>query len=212
MPSITQKTTTLVRGQTYKFTDLFTYDPTGEDAYALVFWYFGQPANAGWSIPGAQLNDGAAGPGPEITFKNTIPPSEYANAALGTNPKFFDYKDATFQIDANYSLSSLSSSGYFGTEARNANGSYVISSSVTGFVFRISNISPLFTTGSDVVDFNNLSINQKSAISVSSLRDVLYAGLGGSDTVTLPSIANYQESLGTTRLIGAIIYCSDLEI
>jgi T5SS/PEP-CTERM-associated repeat protein len=51
----------------------------------------------------------------------------------------------------------------------------------------------LFTSGADTVNFNGLTSTQQSA--VASGAD-LYHGLGGNDVVTLPSAANYNESLG----------------
>src|SRR5262249_22994287 len=53
---------------------------------------------------------------------------------------------------------------------------------------------PLFTAGSEAVDFNHLTPLQQYAVSTNAN---IYNGLGGSDTVTLPSIANYNESLGS---------------
>jgi hypothetical protein len=52
--------------------------------------------------------------------------------------------------------------------------------------------SALFTTGADTVDFTHLTSAQQSAGAP------LYNGLGGSDVVVLPSVANYNESLGNT--------------
>jgi hypothetical protein len=52
----------------------------------------------------------------------------------------------------------------------------------------------LFTTGADTVDFNNLTSDQQAAIAGGA---DLYHGHGGDDVVTLPSVANYNESLGS---------------
>src|SRR5262249_44583497 len=49
----------------------------------------------------------------------------------------------------------------------------------------------LFTVNADQVDFNNLTSDQKVAIQNGSQ---IYVGLGGADTVILPSVANYNES------------------
>ena len=51
----------------------------------------------------------------------------------------------------------------------------------------------LFTPGADTVDFNFLTPEQKLAIREGAN---LYDGLGGNDVVTLPNIANYNESIG----------------
>jgi len=49
-------------------------------------------------------------------------------------------------------------------------------------------LPPLFTTGDDVVDFNNLEAGQ--VIAIANGAD-LYHGLGGTDFVDLPNVANY---------------------
>ncbi len=49
-------------------------------------------------------------------------------------------------------------------------------------------LPPLFTTGADVVDFNNLEAGQ--ALAIANGAD-LYHGLGGNDFVDLPDVANY---------------------
>ena len=50
----------------------------------------------------------------------------------------------------------------------------------------------LFTTGPDIVNFNILTAGQQAAIA--SGADI-YHGLGGSDVVTFPNEANYNESV-----------------
>jgi autotransporter-associated beta strand protein/autotransporter passenger strand-loop-strand repeat protein len=57
----------------------------------------------------------------------------------------------------------------------------------------------VFTSGADVVDFNNLTSAQQQAIA--SGADI-YHGLGGDDVVTLPSAANYHESVVSDRTLG----------
>jgi hypothetical protein len=54
----------------------------------------------------------------------------------------------------------------------------------------ISAPSTLFTTGADVVDFNDLTSDQQSAIAAGA---DIYDGLGGNDVVTLPDAANFSE-------------------
>ena len=51
----------------------------------------------------------------------------------------------------------------------------------------------LFTPGADTVDFNFLKPEQKLAIREGAN---FYDGLGGNDVVTLPNIANYNQSIG----------------
>jgi probable HAF family extracellular repeat protein len=64
---------------------------------------------------------------------------------------------------------------------------------VHGFVY--GNLS-VFTSGSDTVDFNNLTDNQKALIAEGSDK---FHGLGGSDTVTLPNEAKYNQVIGTDQ-------------
>ena len=54
-------------------------------------------------------------------------------------------------------------------------------------------MATLFTAGADTVNFNNLTTEQKQAIAEGKN---LYDGLGGNDVVTLPNIANYNQSIG----------------
>jgi hypothetical protein len=57
----------------------------------------------------------------------------------------------------------------------------------------------LFTTGRDVVDFNNLNPDQKAAIAAGA---DIYHGLGGNDVVTLPSAAKFNQSVGDGKTLG----------
>src|SRR5262249_46180752 len=59
--------------------------------------------------------------------------------------------------------------------------------------------SSLFTTGADNVDFNKLTSDQQAAIAGGA---DIYHGRGGSDTVTLPDKANYNESVGNGQTLG----------
>ena len=52
----------------------------------------------------------------------------------------------------------------------------------------------LFTTGADTVNFNSLTTAQQAAIQNNP--SSIYDGLGGDDVVTLPSAANFNESVG----------------
>jgi hypothetical protein len=62
---------------------------------------------------------------------------------------------------------------------------------------------PLFTTGADAVNFNALTSDQQAAISgAAGDRSLLYQGLGGSDTVTLPNQANYDAIVGNGQKLG----------
>jgi hypothetical protein len=62
---------------------------------------------------------------------------------------------------------------------------------------------PLFTTGSDTVDFNsNLTPDQQAAIAAGA---DIYHGLGGSDVVTPPSIVIGQ-TLGWTDTAASTFY------
>src|SRR5579872_2828480 len=60
-------------------------------------------------------------------------------------------------------------------------------------------IAQLFTSGADQVNFNNLNSNQKTAIVNGSDE---FHGSGGSDTVVLPSVANFNESVGSAKTLG----------
>ena len=71
-----------------------------------------------------------------------------------------------------------------------------------GFSFDTLNFSlgdSLFTTHSDQVDFNNLTSAQKLDIQEGSQ---IWLGEGGSDRVVLPSLANYNESVGGGKFLG----------
>ena len=57
----------------------------------------------------------------------------------------------------------------------------------------------LFTTAADTVDFNNLTSEQQEAIALGAS---IYDGLGGNDVVTLPNVANYDESVGDGQTLG----------
>jgi V8-like Glu-specific endopeptidase len=57
----------------------------------------------------------------------------------------------------------------------------------------------LFTIDADAVDFNNLTTDQQAAISDGA---DIYHGLGGSDVVTLPDEANYNESVSNGQTLG----------
>jgi probable HAF family extracellular repeat protein len=57
----------------------------------------------------------------------------------------------------------------------------------------------LFTSGADLIDFNNLTSTQQLAISGG---DDLYNGLGGNDVVTLPNTSNYNVSVGGGKTLG----------
>src|SRR5215472_10545062 len=54
-------------------------------------------------------------------------------------------------------------------------------------------MATLFTAGADTVNLNLLTPEQQQAIREGAN---LYDGLGGNDVVTLPNIANYNESIG----------------
>ena len=60
-------------------------------------------------------------------------------------------------------------------------------------------VATLFTPGNDLVKFNSLLPSQQDAIANGAN---FYYGLGGSDTVTLPSEANYQEVVGNGKKLG----------
>jgi hypothetical protein len=57
----------------------------------------------------------------------------------------------------------------------------------------------LFTAEANTVDFNKLTSDQQAAIAGGA---DLYDGLGGDDVVTLPSVANYNESVGDGKTLG----------
>jgi hypothetical protein len=57
----------------------------------------------------------------------------------------------------------------------------------------------LFTAGVDTVNFNALTSTQQTALQNGADK---YHGLGGNDTVTLPSIANLNESIGGGKTLG----------
>jgi autotransporter passenger strand-loop-strand repeat protein len=59
--------------------------------------------------------------------------------------------------------------------------------------------TPLFTSGSNTVNFNNLMDAQKQAVQQGA---DIYHGLGGNDVVTLPDEANYNENVGGGNTLG----------
>ncbi len=63
----------------------------------------------------------------------------------------------------------------------------------------VPQLPALFTTGADTVDFNSLTAAQQSAIASGAN---IYNGLGGDDVVTLPVVANYDESVGGGMTLG----------
>ena len=69
----------------------------------------------------------------------------------------------------------------------------------------------LFTTGSEAVDFNNLTDAQEKAIATGAA--AIYNGLGGGDVVTLPDIANYTKNPLTGQTLnwiaGTIFHTGD---
>ncbi|MFO1159840.1 MAG: nidogen-like domain-containing protein [Reyranellaceae bacterium] len=66
------------------------------------------------------------------------------------------------------------------------------------FVFHVVNgqVLTLFTPGGEFVDYNNLQDDQKKALVAGNDR---YHGLGGEDTVTLPTIENYNQVIGKDK-------------
>ncbi len=74
-----------------------------------------------------------------------------------------------------------------------------LASASTAIVFSSENT--LFTPNTDVVDFNHLTSAQKLDIQEGSQ---IYDGLGASDNVVLPSVANYNESVGGSKTLGWI--------
>ncbi len=65
------------------------------------------------------------------------------------------------------------------------------------FLYEVRNgVVPLFTSAGDTVDFNNLTDEQKASIAAGN--DV-YVAKGGSDTVTLPNPANYNQVVGKDK-------------
>jgi hypothetical protein len=89
-----------------------------------------------------------------------------------------------------------------GTGTIDANGAGSQSGDI-GFVAAFSGPA-LFTTGADIVDFNEnapdgLTAGQQDSIAAGA---DIYHGLGGNDVVTLPSEANYKESVGGGKTLG----------
>jgi hypothetical protein len=64
---------------------------------------------------------------------------------------------------------------------------------------KIQTSPDLFTSGADQVNFNNLTSLQQAAITDGA---DIYDGLGGDDVVTLPNVANYNESVGGGHTLG----------
>ncbi len=63
----------------------------------------------------------------------------------------------------------------------------------------VATAPPLFTPGADTVDFDNLTSAQQAEIAAGA---DIYDGLGGSDTVTLPDEADYNEDVGNGQTLG----------
>ena len=87
--------------------------------------------------------------------------------------------------------------GAYFTTVYNWNGDYTTTQYELG-------AGPLFTTGADYVDFN---INAPSGLTPAQQAAIaggadIYHGLGGDDVVTLPSEANYNESVGSGKTLG----------
>jgi hypothetical protein len=59
--------------------------------------------------------------------------------------------------------------------------------------------TPLFTLGTDIVSFNNLTASQQALIATGA---DIYHGLGGNDVVALPDEANYKEIVGNGVTLG----------
>jgi hypothetical protein len=195
-PQLVQTASSVVLGQTYSLPSLFTLvpgtGPNGETDNADSFGF-------GPYTPGVQ-----AGP-------NSPPP-----ATFNGTPDFFGY--ITFHIDGPTDLEGgaqpFSSgtvtftqpdtilSGFLNFEytatVTAPNGQLVQEgfdqAVAESFEFRAQSPSALFTSGADTVNFNNLTSAQQSAIAGGA---DLYHGLGGNDVVTLPSVANYNVSLGS---------------
>lgn len=66
----------------------------------------------------------------------------------------------------------------------------------------VTALQVLFTPGADTVNFNALTSGQQAAISAAADRTLLYQGRGGSDTVSLPNKANYNDSVGNGQTLG----------
>lgn len=86
------------------------------------------------------------------------------------------------EAPGDYYVAFLDASGYYGWEE------------VT-----VTAPAALFTTGADTVDFNNLSAEQKLALIAGAQK---YDGLGGDDSVVLPSEADESESIGDNETLG----------
>jgi hypothetical protein len=91
------------------------------------------------------------------------------------------YEGGTYQGDSVGDVLQV----FYGAEASEAG--------VSGMWKRVG--SSLFTTGSDTVDFNNLTSTQIASINGGA---DLYNALGGNDVVTLPNVANYQFTSSVT--------------
>jgi hypothetical protein len=109
----------------------------------------------------------------QTTETVTIPVFYDANVDASENPPDQSGSSETLQL-----------------ELTSASGAIIGTSSATATIQEVA----LFTTSADSVDFNNLTSAQQAAIAGGAN---VYNGLGGSDIVTLPSIANYNVSLAS---------------
>ncbi|MGY3354798.1 VCBS repeat-containing protein [Bradyrhizobium sp. GM0.4] len=120
----------------------------------------------------------------------------FSTNTTGTIGTVINNNDGTFTYDPNGRFDSLGlgetaidTFTYTVTDNHGAS-SNTATATITIHGVNDTPITPLFTTGADVVDFNYLTDAQRQAIDANP--QSIYQGLGGSDVVTLPDQTNYQ--------------------
>ncbi len=126
----------------------------------------------------------------------------------GTLSSLFYLEFPTLGITLHSTLASFSFSQANGTtvlkfsDKITANGIAVepgVTVNVSGYLNATLTAADLFTTGTNIVNFNNLTSAQQAAIVGGA---DIYHGLGGNDVVTLPNETNYEESIGDGQTLG----------
>jgi hypothetical protein len=177
----------LVPGVAYKISTLFTFDPSGFSPSPLAVQIGLDPTNITGSTPGI-IVAGATPDGNGLDEFNVFGPDSY----YGVAPNW-DAGTITFPIlppNDNAGTETLALDFQWVGPFNSIFQPYLYASSIATYTFTVGD---LFTAGSDAVNFNSLLPGQQAAITAGAN---LYNGLGGSDSVVLPSVANYNESLG----------------
>jgi autotransporter passenger strand-loop-strand repeat protein len=187
-PTLVANPITLEAGEDYSFSQLFTVSPAvGDDTYIAWAGVWVWPSNQYSLTGGSPIGvDGVLGwtieGDPNSIFGVDYGGIDFSSGGI----QVASYATGTIEIDFSINI------GYYaGPGTQNP---YVELGIVGGGGLLFNIAGALFTSGTDTVNFNNLTSAQQAAIAAGA---DLYNGLGGSDVVTLPSVANYNESLGS---------------